>query len=124
MKNNKDKFDIDFFEFCFLVEACIPPRPIARSMFWNKVIDKYHDLMTKDERKRLYDWIIKCDGFNKNNDDCCLFEARFNPNNQYRVTVNYNGIEEKIMAFKFKGLFYISKNTNINQEFIVDYNLV
>ena len=27
-------FEIDFFELAILAEACIPPRPIARAMFW------------------------------------------------------------------------------------------
>lgn len=80
-------FQIDFFEFCFLVEACIPPRPIARAMFWNKVIDQYHAQLTADQRKQLFDWISKCESFQKGiwerNEQCLLFHARFDPNNQF-----------------------------------------
>ena len=39
--------DIDFFEFSFLVESCIPPSPIARAYFWQNVIDKYYYVLTK-----------------------------------------------------------------------------
>jgi hypothetical protein len=64
-------FNIDFFEFSFLVEACIPPRPIARSSFWDSVIDKHFHKMTEEERSDLYDWIKKNyyfqDGIGKKN---------------------------------------------------------
>jgi hypothetical protein len=54
-------FTIDFFELAFLVEACIPPRPIARSMFFDDVSDIHYHKMTKEERQRLFDWIIRLD---------------------------------------------------------------
>lgn len=43
-----NRFSIDFIEFSFLVEACIPPRPIARTYFWGQVIDKYYHVLTVD----------------------------------------------------------------------------
>ena len=52
----KRRFEIDFFEFSFLVEACIPERPIARTMFWHNVIDKYYHELTDDERARLFEF--------------------------------------------------------------------
>jgi len=33
-----NKFEIEFDELCFLTEACIPPVPIARAMFWEDMI--------------------------------------------------------------------------------------
>jgi len=36
-----ESFQIDFFELAFLAEACIPPRPIARMMFWQHLTDYY-----------------------------------------------------------------------------------
>ena len=40
------KFDITFEEFAILASVCIPPRPIARTMFWYNVIDKYYYVLT------------------------------------------------------------------------------
>ena len=61
-----NRFNIDFFEFSFLVEACIPPRPIARAMFWDDVINKYYHVLTDNERQRLFEWINRCDNFTYN----------------------------------------------------------
>jgi len=46
MKTMDRRFKIDFLELYFLAEACIPPRPIARAMFWDDLCDKYYHEMT------------------------------------------------------------------------------
>lgn len=117
------RFNIDFFEFAFLVEACIPPRPIARAMFGDKVIDYYHDLMTEKERALIYEWISKNwiyqDGIEKKNEDCLWFDARFNPENQYIVTTNYDNKEQKHICFKRGNDFCVKKHRFINNNFII-----
>ena len=113
--------DIDFFEFSFLVEACIPPRPIARTMFWQDVIDKYYHRLSQNERDRLFDWINRCDSFNYNldsNEDCQLFNARFDKNNQFLVHTFFGGEEKIIEAFLLDGKYHTSKTTSINEEYI------
>jgi len=116
------RFNIDFFEFSFLVEACIPPRPIARAMFWDDVIDKHYNTLTDNERVRLFEWINRnpCmqDGIEEGNEDCLLFNARFNPDNQYKVHTNYNDKLEVYDAFKLNDRYYIKKNTSIEDRFI------
>lgn len=116
------RFNIDFFEFSFLVEACIPPRPIARAMFWDDVIDKHYNTLTDNERGRLFEWINRnpCmqDGIEEGNEDCLLFNARFNPDNQYKVHTNYNDKLEVYDAFKLNDRYYIKKNTSIEDRFI------
>ena len=115
-------FKIDFFELCFLAEACIPPRPIARSMFFENLSEKYYYEMNANERKRIYEWISKLDYFQhslKNrNDLCVLFECRFNPNNQYRVKCEIAGKEEIYETFKMDNRYHINKSTSIVEEFI------
>ena len=117
------KFCIDFFEFSFLVEACIPPRPIARSMFWDKVINKYYHQLTKEERKRLYGWIdmnlVFQDGIEKGNEDCLLFKARFDPDNQYLVHTKYEGKEETHECFLYNERFHTSSTTSIIEIYII-----
>jgi hypothetical protein len=112
------RFPIDFFEFSFLVEACIPPRPIARTMFWHDVINKHYHVLTANERARLYEWIGRSYSFNLDNEDCALFAARFNPANQYRVKVSYEGGSE-IDAFKWKDGYFVKKDVSITPEYIV-----
>lgn len=120
-KNNlkkENRFEIDFFEFAFLVEACIPPRPIARAMFWEKVIEKhYHDL-TISERERLLEWTKRNPCFNMENEDCALFEARFNKENQYKITTLLNEKESALECFKWKDCYHTSKDTSVNEKYI------
>ena len=116
-------FEIDFFEFSFLVEACIPPKPIARAVFWLDVIDKHYHKMTSDESSRLYHWIKKNPlferGLEENERGCVLFEARFNPNNQYIVTTNFSGEAETHRCFKLNDEYHISISTSIQDKYII-----
>lgn len=113
------RFPIDFFEFSFLVEACIPPRPIARAMFWDDVINKYYHVLTPDERAKLYEWIGRNPCFDLSNEDCALFAARFNPANQYKLQVSY-GDSPEIDAFKWKDGYYVGKNVSVNPDYIIN----
>ena len=113
------RFPIDFFEFSFLVEACIPPRPIARAMFWDDVINKYYQVLTPDERAKLYEWIGSNPCFDLANEDCALFAARFNPANQYKLQVSY-GDSPEIDAFKWKDGYYVGKNVSVNPDYIIN----
>ena len=119
---NEQTFCVDFVEFAFLVEACIPPNPIARSMFWTRVIDEYYNQMTDEERKRLYEWIGMNSGYQhqkeKGNEDCLLFDARFNPDNQYQVFTDYEGKRETYHCFKLNDKYHTSSATSILDEYI------
>lgn len=111
------KFEISFFELAFLAEACIPPVPIARNYFWQKLIDIYYNQLTPDERIRLYTWINENKSFQlsleKGNDDCILFNARYNPDNQYNVKTSGSGV---IHTFLYKDKYHVGKTTFISPE--------
>lgn len=123
MKKEQNRFNIDFFEFSFLVEACIPPRPIARSMFWDDVINKHYHTLTENERERLFEWINRCygmeHGLENKNEDCLLFNARFDPDNQYIVTSEYKGSTDIHKCFLWQGKYHLSKTTSIEKKYIV-----
>lgn len=118
------KFKIDFFELMFLAEACIPQRPIARAMFWHKMIDVYYNQLTPNERERAYDWIKRSienrSESTKNHPDTVLFLKRYNPSNQYLVETEYNGKKEKHETFKNGERYYTSSKTSIAEEYIVN----
>lgn len=122
-KLKENRFNIDFFEFSFLVETCIPPKPIARAMFWSDVIDKYYHVLTEEEREKLYEWINKNPSFQyslkNNNEDCLVFNARYNPENQYKVKTLYKNKEEIIDCFKFNDKYHTSINTSINEDYML-----
>ena len=116
------KFEIDFFELSFLAEASIPPRPIARTMFWQSLTDKYWYQMTEGERIHLFEWLQKSWVYEdslKGETDTKEFHARFNPDNQYMVKTNFLGKEEEHRAFKIGDRYYVKRNTYVSEDHIV-----
>ena len=102
-------FTIDFFELAFLAEACIPPAPIARTMFWQNLTNKYWSQMTEGERIHLFEWLQKNWQYEESlakEEDTQIFHARFNPDNQYLVKTNYDDKEEVHRAFKMSERYY------------------
>ena len=119
-----NRFDIHFFEFSFLVEACIPPRPIARAMFWDDVINKHYHSLTDGERENLFSWINRTygmeHGIENKNEDCLLFNARFDKENQYKVRCQFQGEEKTVDCFKWKDRYHISKTQSLLEEYIIE----
>jgi len=115
-------FQIDFFELAFLAEACIPPRPIARAMFWQSLTDKYWTQMTEGERNHLFEWLQKNYYYKESleqQEDTKIFHARFDPDNQYMVKTNYEGKEEERRTFKMGDRYYIDSKSFISEEYII-----
>ena len=114
-------FTIDFFELAFLAEACIPPNPIARTMFWQHLTDEYWEQMTDDERDRLFEWLNKNDNYKRSlekEEETQIFHARFDPDNQYIVYTTMDGKDDVNRAFKYKDLYFVRRNSWITPEFI------
>jgi hypothetical protein len=123
-------FVIDFYELCFLAEACIPPRPIARAMFWQNLTNLYWEKMTENERAKLFDWMNRNDWYKEslqNEEDTKIFHARFDPDNQYMVQTNYNDEIKETHAFKrlsdekegWTNRYYVKSTTYIEPDFII-----
>ena len=117
------EFKVDFFELMFLAEACIPPRPIARAMFWENLINKYYHQMTNGERDRAFEWLTKMDAFNKEDADCRLFFARFNPQNQYLVETEFEGKKDTVECFLFDEKYHTAKNTYVDNRYVIKATL-
>lgn len=116
------RFNIDFIEFSFLVEACVPKTPIARAYFWGNVIDKYYFELTQNERDRLFNWINRTyrmeEGLKDKDGDCLLFNARFDRDNQFLIYYSFGGENSTKEAFLFEGKYHISRTSSINEEYI------
>lgn len=113
------KYEIDFFELCFLADACIPPTPIARAHFWSKFTFEIGKELSVEERSRAYEWLMKHPRLQQaielGIEEALLFEARYNPENQYIVrTVEGNAHE----AFLYKGCYYVDEGKSIIDEHI------
>lgn len=116
-------FNIDFFELLFLSKVCIPPVPIARGYFWDKLTNVYWDQMTQEERLHLFtsmnEDIQYKKGLEEKNNDIIIFHNRFDPNNQYIVHVNHNGNIEKYKTFLHEEKYHIKTNSFIPIEKII-----
>lgn len=115
------KFNIDFFELAFLAEACIPPSPIARTMFWQNLTNSYWEQMTEEERIHLFEWMNRNEWYKKsleNEEDTKIFHARFDPDNQYNITTNFNNDIKIRRAFKLNDKYFVSLNSWIANEYI------
>lgn len=113
----ENRFNISFFELAFLVESCIPPVPIARYSLFIRVIDEIYYKLTDDERENLFIWIRDEPRFSLENKDCKLFYDRYDPTNQYLVTLIDN--EKERHCFLHENNFHISSNSRINDNFII-----
>lgn len=124
-------FNIDFFELAFLAEACIPPRPIARAMFWQDLTRKYWAQMTEGERVHLFEWLKMNPWYAESlekEEDTQVFHARFDPDNQYMVKTRHKNeknrwVKNEHRAFRFNDRFYVGLNTFIPEEYIVEAKL-
>jgi hypothetical protein len=110
------KFKIDIFELYFIAESCIPPRPIARAMFWDDLCDKYYHEMTSSERLKMFTFLK--DKINLENEDCRYFFARYNPLNQYEVDCFFNGKADTHLAFRWNEKYQMNKTQSINENYI------
>lgn len=118
------RFNIDFIGFSFLVEATIPPTPIARAMFWQDVINKHYNKLTNDERNRLFEWINRNhsmkSGIEDGNEDCLLFNARYDENNQYAVSTLYEGDESVVNCFLWQNKYHTTISQSIFEKYITN----
>lgn len=113
-----DKFEIDFFELSFLIEACIPPRPIARTMFFQKASSHYYHMLSDAQRNKLFTWLQLNPSFDTKNEYCKHFYDRFNPDNQYKIDTFSSEMKESILCYKHKGQYHTKENTFVSEEYI------
>ena len=113
-------FNIDFFELIFLAEICIPPKPIARTMFWHNLIDQHYQAMSEDEKIQLFQVLNDNKGYkdelSQKQPDVVLFHRRFNPDNQYLI----NTKEGEFQCFFHNGKYHVKKDIWIDFESITN----
>lgn len=104
------KVNLDKFEMYWLLESCFRGSHL-RSNTILRFVDEWYELFTPQQRKDMYDWILR-DVYDDNfvpEPRLCgadkVFMARYNPDNQSRITMK-NGLV--VDAFLMNGLYYIS----------------
>ncbi len=115
-------FTIDFFELMFLAESVTGGETIARTMAFDDFSDKHYHNMTEPQRKQFFEYVQTQHGFNPEKERHSHFLARFNPNNQFKVEVEYNGLIQWIECYRYRGNFHTAKSRIINKNFIKEVN--
>jgi hypothetical protein len=107
---------IDYFEYLVLIDTSWCDSTILRSSILQKTIDVWYDKLNADQRKGVYVYLKRkeCD---QNIHDQIL--ARYNPDNQFKVTVNYKGDVSTIDCYSFEGHFYKNRTSFVADEYIV-----
>ena len=121
MNIGSDNFNIDFYELTFLAQACIPQVPIARTMFWHRLVNDIYYQLSDNDRERMYEFMKRDMSENQLKlEDNEWFLDRYDKNNQYIVYVKYNnGLTEKIETFKHKDRYCVAINKWINKDNII-----
>jgi hypothetical protein len=99
----------------------MPPKPIARTVLYKNVIDFYYNQLNSEERKTLFNWITESSNFDTSESLNQWFYARYNPDNQYKVTGKYMKDEHEIYnCFLKDGRYYLKIDNWISSEYITN----
>lgn len=128
------RVNLDFFEMYYLLESCFRGSPL-RSGTIGRFVDEWYGLFTPQQRKNLHDWIVRdiYDGKFEPRSQLCgadrVFMARYNPDNQYEVTVrepvrpnngkNVAAVIWERQVFLLDGKYYVSSRTYIDNGSII-----
>lgn len=117
------KVELDMFEMYYLLESCLRGSHL-RSGTILRFVDDWYELFTKEQREKLYYDTLRL--VYDNNfvpcDSCCgadtVFMARYNPDNQYRVTVSDGRETMTVDSFKMNNKYYVKSNRFCAEEYI------
>ena len=120
------KVDLDIFELSWLLDCCLRGSHL-RSGTIERFVDDWYDKLTQQERYNLYEWSLRLTySYHKEfkpSDTCCgkdiIFMKRFDPENQYKVTVVHDLETTFHRAFLMEGKYYISSRRFIEEKYIV-----
>lgn len=115
--------NLDIHEMFYLLESCLRGSHLRSSTIL-KYVDDWYSLLSTSQRQCLYEWTLRLvyDGEFKQRPAACgadrIFMARYNPDNQYRVTVSDGERTETVEAFKLDGRYWVKSNRCCAEECI------
>lgn len=128
------RVNLDFFEMCCLLESCFRGSYLRTPIIY-RFVDEFYVWFSPEDRKNLHDWIVRdiYDGKFEPRSQLCgadrVFMARYNPDNQYRVSVrepvrqgngkNVAAVIWERPVFLLDGKYYVNSKTYIDNESII-----
>ena len=105
------KIEIDYFESIKLLEVALYSNTAVCETIKEKFIHEWYDCYNAREKKTFYDWLLRIfdrQGNHKStNEKIDRILARYNPDNQFMVTVRKGKIEQTVLAYLFNNIYYI-----------------
>lgn len=114
MKMSKFKIEID--DLIMLALSCIELENKFRVKVWFDIIDVHYKEMNAKERVAIYSFMLP--ELDVSNHFHKLFIDRFNPENQYKITVEFEGETKCYEAFMRNDKYYISSSFAYDYDFI------
>lgn len=74
--------------------------------------------MSNEQREQFMKHVMGCNGFDLNNEQCRHFFTRFDPKNQYEVTVFLNGEESNHICYLYNDYYHTSMYVFVAPEYI------
>lgn len=127
------RVNLDFFEMYCLLESCFRGSHLRTDTI-RRFVDEFYVWFSPEERKNLYDWILRdiYDGKFEPRSQLCgadrVFMARYDPDNQYEVTVrepvrpnngkNVGAVIWERQVFLLDGKYYTKSDRFIAEEYI------
>jgi hypothetical protein len=87
-------------------------------MCFDDFSERHYHNMTDTQRKQFHDHVKKQYGFSLDNEQCKHFDARFNPENQYKVFHKYLGKEGEDICYLYNEEYHTFKNRYICKDYI------
>lgn len=113
-------FTIDFFELMWLAESVIPERPISRSMCFDDFSERHYHYMNEQQRQQFMEHVMERHEFDLAKKQCAHFYARFNPENQYRVTATGKGKTDVVDCYFWEGGYHTHMNCYVPIHYITE----
>lgn len=114
-------FEIDIHDLTSLAKQTANCYNSYDMNFWDKLCDRYYKSMEPNERNFIYYEIVNSTEFISNPNIYTIeFDARYDPNNQYEVLVDYYGTIDTHNAYLLNDDFKINMNTILDDVYITD----
>ena len=114
-------FKVSLHQLFFLAESCVPPSGETKMIFWRSLVDTYWFEMTEKERSIFFNLMRGSKKYQESldNEETQIFDARFDPENQFFVFSKLGGEIKTNVTFKRLDHFYANRETLIFNEHIV-----
>jgi hypothetical protein len=116
-----EDFKISLHQLFLLSESCIPPAGEYKMAFWRSLVDSYWFEMSESQRAIFFNLMRDSEKYQDSltHEETQIFDARFDPENQYLVYSKLAGNIKTNVVFKRNGHFYANRETILFDEHIV-----